>query len=157
MSTNKKIIIGALIIIGIAWLIKNKKIPWFNATYAPADKAGVGAEVTTGDDYYTGGGGSGYVPNGTDDSETQAADPDSYYEETVGDATPPIVGDQMSGLSGAPAVGTPLVPSVPGVDSPSTSPANTKSISQLTVGKTPGTKMMRTTIRRRYPTASVVR
>lgn len=101
---TKKILFGALIAFVIYYLLK-RNTSWFNATYAPAEKAGVGADVTASDDYYTGGGGSGYIASGIDDSVAQNGDPGSYYTEDVGTATPPYVGDNASGDSGIPAVG----------------------------------------------------
>jgi len=109
---TKTVIIGALIAFVIYYIFK-KNPSWFNATYAPAEKAGVGAEVTSSDDYYTGGGGSGYVASGVDDSVAQNGDPNSYYTENVGVPTPPYVGDTASGDSGIPAVGAQWVGPTP--------------------------------------------
>lgn len=131
MST-KKILVGVLIAVGIYLLFK-KKGSWFNATYASGDKAGEGVDVASADDYYTNGGGSGYVPGGVDDTSSQASDPDSFYEESTGDS-PPIVGDVTSGVSGVPAVGTPWIN--PQFDADAIAPVQVpRSVTQLTYGK----------------------
>ncbi len=52
-----------------------------------------------------------YTPTGTDDVDSQAQDPFSPVTTSKGD-TPPFVGDVMSGLSGTPAVGTPITTTV---------------------------------------------
>lgn len=143
---TKKILIGALIAFGIYYLLK-KNPSWFTATYAPADKAGVGADVTASDDYYTGGGGSGYVASGVDDSVAQNGDPNSYYTENVGVPTPPYVGDTSSGDSGIPAVGAQWVGPTPqaGGGLANTNGRLPSTISELSVsnpGVATGTKRM---------------
>jgi hypothetical protein len=133
--TDRKILIGLLIGLGIYLLLK-KKGSWFNAAYAPADKAGAGADVAASDDYYTASGGSGYVAGGVDDTASQAADPDSFYTDSIGDSAP-IVGDVTSGLSGSPAVGMPWVGV--GFNTPVLPPSGRipASVSELSVGTNP--------------------
>jgi len=154
MST-KKILVGVLIAVGIYLLFK-KKGSWFNATYASGEKAGEGVDVTSADDYYTNGGGSGYVPGGVDDTSSQASDPDSFYEESTGDS-PPYVGDVASGLSGVPAVGTPWIN--PQFDAEIAPVQSSRSISELTYGKPkPGAQVSRARSFGQDPTfVSVVR
>ena len=75
---------------------------------------GYGAGVVTGD----GGGGSGYVPSGDDDTTSIANDPSTSYTGTVYNVgkrplnRPPVVGDKTSGMSGKPVVGAPAVKNV---------------------------------------------
>ena len=81
MNKQRRNLLIVAAVLLIFWYLKNRQ-PNFRAAYTPSGE-GEG-EVDTVDDYYYGGGGTGYVAGGSDATDSQNYDPDSNYtEETI--------------------------------------------------------------------------
>jgi hypothetical protein len=78
MSKQQKQLLLVAALLFLFWKFKNRQ-PAFRAAYEP-DGAGAG-EVESQDDYFYGGGGSGYVASGSDGTDSQNYDPASDYTE----------------------------------------------------------------------------
>lgn len=93
MTKQQQLLVGVAVALLALYWFKNR-VPNFKAAYAEGGEG----DVATQDDYFMGGGGSGYVPGGVDDSDSLNNDPNSNYTESVpSDDSDPIVGAVAGG------------------------------------------------------------